>query len=206
MVKEKPRKVEHWEVEHAIFLGGHEIVFAEDKLDKEITYLVGDCSYDNSFGLGTYTNCIGTADYLKAVSEYAQRIQKQIELIRQERSERGVSDEPLTIKACLSGGLGENIEGKLVIIRPDVMHRDRRTADYQYFFADGGNGCRAEAIGRAVFGQNLYTGIRARWERADILGIADPDKLPEWAESKLQLLFVDKQSEARTKAKPVTER
>ena len=206
MVKEEPRKVEHWEVKHAMFLGGHEIVFAEDELDKENTYFIGDCSYDNPFGLGTYSNCIGTADYLEAVFEYTQRVQNQIKLIRQERSERGVSDEPLTMNECISGGLGENIEGKLVVIRPIVMHRDRRTADYQYFFADGGNGCRADAIGHAVFGQNLYTGKRARWERSDILGIADPDKLPQWAKIKLEILLKEKQPQSRPKTKSAIER
>lgn len=197
MTKEKPRKVEHWEVKQAVTLGGHEIVYAEDKLDKEHPFFVGDCNYDNPFSIGMYSNCIGTSDYLEAISEYTQRVQKQIEQVRKERNERGVSDEPLTIDNCLAGGLGQNIEGKLVIIRPDVMHLDRRTADYQYFFADGGNGCRADAIGCGVFGQTLYTGKRLRWERADILGIADPKKLPEWAKEKLETLQREKQMETR---------
>lgn len=83
--------VEHWEVKHSIFLGGQEIVFAEDESDMKNPYFVGDCSYDNPFGLAAYTNCIGTADYLEAIGEYAQRIQTQAELVRQERSERGIS-------------------------------------------------------------------------------------------------------------------
>lgn len=201
MSKEKPRMVEHWEVKHAVFIGGHEIVFSEDKHDKENTYLVGYCDYDNPFNVGTYSNCIGTADYLEAMSEYTQRLQKQIEMVRQERSERGASDEPLTLDACLSGGLGENIEGKLVVIRPDIMYQDRRTADYQYFLADGGNGCRAEAIGCAVFGQNLYTSKRSRWERADILGIADLEKLPGWAKQRLESLQSEKQPDTHSRKK-----
>lgn len=188
MPKEKPRMVEHWEVEHSVFLGGHEIVFAEDESDMKNPYFVGDCSYDNPFGVAEYINCIGTPDYLEAVSEYAQRLQTQAELMRQERRVRGVDIEPLNRNACLPGGLGDSIEGKLVVIRPDVMHRDRRTADYQYFLTSGGNGCRAESLGCAVFGQNLYTGKRFRWERADILGVADPEKLPLWAKERLESL------------------
>ena len=206
MSKEKPRMVDHWEVKHSIFLSGHEIVFAEDESHMETPYFIGDCSYDNPFGIAEYTNCIGTADYLEAITEYAQRLQTQAELVRQERSERSISDEPLAQDACLSGGLGENITGKLVVIRPKVMHRDRRTADYQYFLADGGNGCRADAIGRAVFGQNLYTGKRSRWERQDILGIADPQKLPDWAKERLEKLQLEKQPDARLRKKTERER
>jgi hypothetical protein len=133
MVKDKPRMIEHWEVKQSIFLGGHEILFAEDESNKEDPYFVGDCSYDNPFGVAEYLNCIGTADYLEAVSEYTQRIQTQIQLVRQERADRGIGDGPLSIEHCLPGGLGENIAGKLVVIKPGVMHRDRRTADYQTF-------------------------------------------------------------------------
>jgi len=206
MEKDKPRMIEHWEVKQSIFLGGHEIVFAEDERNTADPYFVGDCSYDNPFGVAEYSNCIGTADYLEAVSEYTQRIQTEIKLVGQERADRRIGDEPLSTEHCLPGGLGENIAGKLVVIKPDVMHRDRRTADYQYFFADGGNGCRAEAIGSAVFGQNLYTGKRARWERADILGIAELAKLPEWAKDRLKSLRTEKQADNHTKKKTDIER
>lgn len=206
MEKEKPRMDDHWEVKLAVFVGGHEIVFAEDKRNPKSPYFVGDCSYDNSFGVPEYTNCIGTENFLEAVCEYAHRIQIQAELVRQERSEHGVGDEPLTQDACLSGGLGEDITGKLVVIRPDVMHPDRRTADHQYFLADGGNGCRAASIGCAVFGQNLYTGKRSRWERYDILGIADHEKLPTWAKDRLKALQSKKQTDTRPRKKTEMER
>ncbi|MPM08138.1 hypothetical protein SDC9_54450 [bioreactor metagenome] len=188
MAKEALRKADHWEVKLAVFVGGQEIVFAEDESDLESPYMVGNCGYENPFGMAVYSSCIGTADYLEAITEYANRLQAQTELVHQERAVRGIGDESLTRDACLPGGLGEDITGKLVIIRPDIMHPDRRTADYQYFLADGGNGCRASAIGSAVFGQNLYDGKRSRWERCDILGVADPLKLPDWANERLKVL------------------
>lgn len=206
MAKEAPRKADHWEVKLAVFVGGQEIVFAEDENDPEHPYMVGNCGYENPFGIAVYSNCIGTADYLEAITEYAHRLQAQTALVHQERDERGISDEPLTRDACLSGGLGEDITGKLVIVRSDIMRPDRRTADYQYFLADGGNGCRASAIGSAVFGQNLYTGKRSRWERCDILGIADPKKLPDWAKERLQVPQTEEKMETRPKKKTDMER
>jgi hypothetical protein len=206
MAKEAPRKADHWEVKLAAFVGGQEIVFAEDENDQKQPYLVGYCSYDNPFGVAEYSSCVATADYLEAMVEYAHRIQMQAEHVRQERAERGISVEPVTRDACLTGGLGEDITGKLVVVRPEVMQRDRRTADYQYFLADGGNGCRADAIGSAVFGQTLYTGKRLRWERANILGLADLEKLPVWAKNRLKALQTEAKTETRPRKKTDMER
>ena len=201
MEKEKPRKADHWVVKYALFVGGHEIVFGEDQHDPDYPYFVGDCLYTNPFGVPEYRKCIGTADYLEAVTEFADRVKTQAEMVRQDRTERGVSDKPLTRDACLPGGLADNIEGKLVIIRPDVMQCDKRTADYQYFYAEHGNGCRAEAHGLGVFGKNLYTGTQSRWERPDVMGIADPAKLPEWAKIRLEALHAEKQAETGPRKK-----
>lgn len=206
MEKEKPRKADHWEVKYGLFVGGHEIVFGEDQHDPEYPYFVGDCLYNNPFGVAEYRKCIITADYLEAVIEFADRMKTQAELARQERTERGISDKPLGRDACLSGGLGSNIEGKLVVIRPEVMQRDKRTADYQYFLAEHGNGCRAEAHGLGVFGKNLYTGKPGRWERPDVMGIADPEKLPEWAKAQLESLQAEKQPETGPRKKTEMER
>lgn len=138
--------------------------------------------------------------------EFSDRIKTQAELVRQTRAERGISDEPLTRDACLPGGLDDNIAGKLVIIRPEIMQDDKRTADYQYFVAEHGNGCRAEALGLGVFGKTLYTGESGRWDRPDILGMADPEKLPDWAKERLKALHSEKQTNTRPRKKTEMER
>ncbi len=91
---------DHWEVKYAVCIGGHEVVFAEDQRDQEHPYFIGDCSYENPFGVPEYKNCIGTSDYLETVAEFANRIKTQAELVRQTRAERGISDLPLTRDAC----------------------------------------------------------------------------------------------------------
>jgi hypothetical protein len=201
MEKEKPRKADHWEIKYALFVGGHEIVFGEDQHDPEYPYFVGDCMYNNPFAIPEYRKCIGTADYLEAVTEFADRIKAQAELVRLERTERGISNKPIGRDACLPGGLGGDIEGKLVVIRPEVMQRDKRTEDYQYFLAEHGNGCRAEARGLGVFGRDLFSGERGRWERPDVMGIADPNKLPVWAKARLEALYAEKETETGPRKK-----
>ena len=72
------------------------------------------------------------------------------------------------------------------IIAPSSLAAEYRTADCQLGFAVGGFGCSAGARGRAVYFQELYSGERCRWDATDILGIADLDKLPDWAKEKLK--------------------
>jgi hypothetical protein len=49
----------------------------------------------------------------------------------------------------------------------------------------GGFGCEPNSRGSACFCTNLYSGKESRYERRDILGIIDKDKLPEWAKQRL---------------------
>ena len=77
------------------------------------------------------------------------------------------------------------MEGKLIILRPTSLAPEYRTADCQLGFATGGFGCSPGARGRAVYFEELYSGEQCRWEIGDVLGIADPDTLPDWAKEKL---------------------
>ena len=63
---------------------------------------------------------------------------------------------------------------------------DYRTADCQLGFAQGGFGCTPGARGRAVYFEELYSGERCRWDASDILGVANPEKIPDWAKEKLR--------------------
>lgn len=53
-------------------------------------------------------------------------------------------------------------------------------------FAISGFGCTPGSRGRAVFFQELYSGERCRWDASDILGVANPEKIPDWAKEKLR--------------------
>ena len=53
-------------------------------------------------------------------------------------------------------------------------------------FAMGGFGCSPGARGRAVYFEELYSGERCRWDASDVLGVANPEKIPDWAKEKLR--------------------
>jgi len=185
--KEK-RMIENWEVKQAFRIGRTEIVLGEDASNLETPFVVSDCNTYSELGFCEYSNIIGTDDYLEAVEEYTKRITAETEHVRQERRERGVDNAPLTIGACSATGRDLDITNKLVIIKADALRAEYRGADHQYFLAESGFGCAANSRGNAVYGRNLYTGEKARWERYDVLGAAAPDKLPLWAKERLKQL------------------
>ena len=105
--------------------------------------------------------------------------------MKQQRAERNLPFTALTREHCRRREPEESLEGKLVIVKASNISPEYRSADYQLGYALGGFGCQPGAGGRAVFFQELYSGERSRWDIGDILGIADLDKLPEWAKAKV---------------------
>ena len=75
--------------------------------------------------------------------------------------------------------------GKLIIIKPEVLAPEYRRSEHQIKRATGGFGCSPNSRGNAVFCKDLYSGKESRFERHDVLGVADVEKLPEWAKAKL---------------------
>lgn len=91
----------------------------------------------------------------------------------------------LGAEACLPPS-EESLQGKLIVLRPTSLAPEYRTADCQLGFALSGFGCTPGARGRAVYFEELYSGERCRWDASDILGVANPEKIPDWAKEKLR--------------------
>lgn len=49
------------------------------------------------------------------------------------------------------------------------------------YFCQGGNGSNPNPIGRSIFTVSLADGERVRWNRSDVLGILQPELLPDSA-------------------------
>ena len=94
----------------------------------------------------------------------------------------------LTKVHCENHNEPQNYRNKLLIIKPERLNELCRRGEFQYFYATDGFGCSPDSLGRAVFGQFLLDGQKARLERSDFLGIADKSQLPIWAANRLELL------------------
>ena len=178
------RMIEGYEVKHAVQLGGGEVILAENKTAAE-PFMVCDCSWDNPFGVDEYRNGIVSHDFMEVMREFTGRLNTRLEAIEAERTRRGLPQETLTAADCIPKSMETDLAGSIIVIKPDKLSAECRSADYQLALCTGGNGARYNAIGRAVFCTNLYTGKSSRWERVDVAGVISPDKLPDWARDKL---------------------
>ena len=172
-----------YKITHQFRIGGRTLVLGHNPEDHETPYLV--CYQDFGLGFPRFTEAVGSDDYLEIVELFSQRLQQQIEAVKQQRAERNLPFTILTREHCRRREPEESLVGKLVILKPTSLVPEYRFADYQLGYALGGFGCQPGAGGCAVFFQELYSGERSRWDIGDILGIADLDKLPEWAKAKV---------------------
>ena len=189
------RKIENYEVKNGIHISGKEILYAEDLFASE-PYLVCNCQWGNPLGIDTYDNAVAYSDYIEAMTEFLDRASAEIERVRNQRAERGISNEPLTASDCIPGSKNAHYENQLVVIKPERLVASARTADEQLHLATGGFGCNPDARGQAVFCKNIFSGKPVCWERFDVVGIVQSERIPEWAHRRLEEMGI---SIAKTK-------
>lgn len=127
---------------------------------------------------------IGSDDYLEAMQIFTDRVQAQIEALKEEQSRFDFDMTPFTADDCIPDNQNESIVGKVVVINTEINRYEYRYSAYQLVLVDGGHGATG-GRGQAVFGTCLADGERARWERYDVLGVLKPEKMPDWAKEAL---------------------
>ena len=178
------RMVDGYEIKHAIYIGNKEILFGMDETKPDAPYMVCDCTWDNPLGIDRFEKAVGSSDYFEMMTEFLDRAQAQLEAVKAERVETPI---PLFTKEhCTPNDYSQNIENKVVVIRPECLLPEYRTAMKQLVLATGGFGTHGNARGRAVYTVNLYSSKETRWNREDILGVLKPEYMPDWATKKLK--------------------
>lgn len=79
-------------------------------------------------------------------------------------------------------------EGKVLVLKGDVLKDQYKTPEDQLFLAESGFGCRPNSRGRKVFGKFLKDGEDTHFYREDFAGILKDEYLPDWAREKLNEL------------------
>ena len=183
VVPEK-RSIEGYEEKSSLQIAGRIVILAE-KPGAEEPYMVANCRWDNPFNMKEYYNAVVTADYFGAIGEFIKRQSAFLEQLENEHSESGLPFHTLTAADCLPHAMDGNITGKVIVIKPEILSPEYRTENHQLKLCTGGNGTRPEARGSAVFCTDLYSGQSSRFERWDVAGVIDPEKMPEWAKDSL---------------------
>jgi len=74
----------------------------------------------------------------------------------------------------------ENYTNQYLVLKPEALSAEYRSAKYQLFHATGGFGCDPSKMGTAVFGTFCADGENARMERFHFMGIATDEALATW--------------------------
>lgn len=189
------RMVDGYEIKHAIYIGNKEILFGTDETKPDSPYMVCDCTWDNPFGIDKYDNAVSSIGYFEMMTEFLTRVNTQLEAVKAECIETSI---PLFMQEhCTLNDYIESIENKVVVIRPECLLPEYRTAVKQLVLATAGFGTYGNARGRAVYTVNLYSGKEARWNREDILGVLKPEYMPDWAAERLKHVCGKQQNKTR---------
>ena len=195
-MSEIKRKAGDYEIIHAMHIGDQEIVVGENPAAAAgQMYMCAFCDQNEIFA--RYDEILCSDDYAEIIGIYGQRVAEQAEKTRIELKGpkiQGISNAPITAAGCTPITSDDDLNGKVVVIRPDVLRREYRRATNQVALCDGGFGASPRSRGSACYCVNLYTGKTSRFERRDILGILQDDQIPKWAQQGLQIYEHSKRS------------
>ena len=176
-----------YEIIQSMMIGDKEIVLGENPKDTSgLPYMCAFCE-DNGI-VARFYDAVGGDDFCEIAQEYGQRIAKQAEGTRQALlNERAGLDGNSIITAAQCEGISskDDLHGKVIVIKPEVLRREYRAAAHQLKLCTGGFGSSPNSRGSACFCTDLLTGKESRFERRDVLGTMEPDKLPQWAKDGL---------------------
>lgn len=195
-MNENKRKAGDYEIIHAMHIGDQEIVVGENSATAAgQMYMCAFCEQNEIFA--RYDEILCSDDYAEIIGIYGQRVAEQAEKTSIELKGpkiQGISNAPITAAGCTPITSDDDLNGKVVVIRPDVLRREYRRATNQVALCDGGFGASPRSRGSACYCVNLYTGKTTRFERRDILGILKADQIPKWAQQGLQIYEHSKRS------------
>lgn len=202
-MSDEKRMAGDYEIIQAVQIGDREIVIGENPENQDgQKYMCAYCTANELFA--RYDEVLASDDYPEIVKIYGERVAEQAEKTRVELITpkiQGIPNAALTAKDCTPVSYDDNLNGKVVVIKPEVLRREYRMATRQIKLCVGGFGASPHSRGSACYCVDLYSGKESRFERRDILGTLEPEKLPKWAE----LGLVDYQQRKNQQQKDVKE-
>lgn len=199
---EDKRMAGDYEIFQAISVGAKEIVMGESpEASEDERYMCAYCTTNELFA--QYSGVMVSGNYTEILELFQERVREENEKLREElsRPEReGIDDRPLINDGFVPIDYDDDIKGKVIVIRPDVLKREYQRATRQYQLCTGGFGASPHSRGSACFCTNIYSGEENRFERRDVLGIVYEDQMPDWVREKLETVShqrVRKEREAR---------
>lgn len=178
---------------HYFDFGDRMLLVLENK-NEQLRYACGfyECS---DFGYERIADCVLSDNYITIMQGFSKRTVEQVEdwcKVNPKKLRVYEKDKYSPIQS------NDDLTGKVVVLEADFLRRECQCAEHQLFFVTGGNGAKPNAIGTKVYGYDLYSKDSSYVRRASISGIADNNKLPEWATINLDAIKSDIVKEDRS--------
>ena len=199
MEKEK-RMAGDYEIIHAVQIGDREIVVGENSADTNgQKYMTAFCESNDLFA--RYDEVLASDDYSEIMKYFGERVAQQAEKTREELFTpkfQGIDVSPITAEGCTPITGKDDLNGKVIVIRPEVLRREYRRATNQVKLCTGGFGASPNSRGSACFCKDVYSGKESRYERRDVLGVLTPEQRPEWVKYGLESIKQAKVQKEKT--------
>ena len=185
---EEKRMVGDYEIFQTLSVGAKEIVMGKDPdANPDERFL---CAYFNANEItAEYSGVVVSGDYLEILELFLLRLQEETAKLKEalSRPEReGIDDAPVRKEGFVPICYDDDLNGKVVLIKADVLKPEYQRATRQYQLCTGGFGASPHSRGSACFCTNLYDGQSSRFERWDILGTVSPEQMPDWVKAGLE--------------------
>lgn len=178
--------IEDYEVVNSIHIGDKEIVLCENMKDPQGHYYM-TCYAERNELFEYFTDAQASDNYLEIAEIYSSRLAEQISKTKAIIEAEKAPLQVITAGMCNQNIFSENMEDKILVVKPKVLRAEYRTATHQIILCTGGNGARPDTIGSAVFHERLFDGTHSRFERVDILGELKPEYYPDWLKTRLEI-------------------
>lgn len=186
-MENEKRKVGGYEVINSIHIGDKELVLGEN-LQSETRHFYMTCEITNDGLQDKYDNAIAGDDFIEIAEIYSQRLQGQIQQMKDYYVTLPDDKTLLDINSCIPLRECKDITNCIMVLDPSYFRPEYRTPTAQVYIAKSGNGVREHSFGTAVYSDNLYTGEHTRLERYEFYGILKPECYPDWVTKKLRII------------------
>ena len=184
---EEKRMAGDYEIFQAISIGTKEIVMGESpEASQDERYMCAYCTMNEIFA--QYSGVMVSGDYTEILKLFQERVREETETLREELAQperEGIDDRPVTNEGFVPVSYDDELKGKVIVIRADVLKREYQRATRQYQLCTGGFGASPNSRGSACFCTNIYNGKESRFARRDVLGIVPEDQMPDWVKENL---------------------
>ena len=137
---QEKRKAGDYVIIHAFHIGDREVVLGENPASKgDDRYMCAFCQ--NNGLMAGYTEMMVSKDYPELARLFGERVAEQAEKTRIDLNGpkiQGIPNDPITAEGCEVIGHQHDLQGKIVVIRPEVLRPEYRRATSQLYLCTGG--------------------------------------------------------------------